>query len=153
MSDKGDYHRTYEIHGDGLESIWRGFAELGMPQGRQAEAFAIVSEVVEANRAAGFRWYKTPGTNELACYWDGATVNMLWITAGEAHIAADTARPERALTWSKQDGAYVGWLLPGADGGTGGGPKKVEVAKVLCPVTYLWQPAGQPCLECEVVHT
>lgn len=152
MSGKGDKYLDYEVHGEGIDSIRSGFDELGMPPERRDEAFQIVREVLSANQVQTFRWYKTPGTNELACYWDDAPVNMLWVTVGEVHIDVSTPRPARSITWQKQGGQYVGWLLPGADAGTGGGTKKTEVATVLCPETFIRNPVGTVCPTCEVVH-
>lgn len=115
MMGKGDINRQYAVHGDDVESIREGFRELAMPEHRRADAFRIVGEVLAANQVVDFRWYKTDGTNELACYWDDQPVNTLWVTASEAHIPSDTTRvtrPDRPTDWQKEDGAYVGWLLP-----------------------------------------
>jgi len=144
--------RGYDVYGDDLDSIRSGFDELGMPTGRQTEAFAIVQQVLVANGASVLHWYKPPRTDELACYWDDSPVNMLWVTASEVHVAAGTPRPARALNWEKQDGAYVGWLLPGAEAGSGGGTKKTEVAEVPCPVSFILHPLGTECPHCEIVH-
>lgn len=115
MSGKGDKHREHAIHGDGLDSIGRGFDELGMPDGRRVEALAMIAE-------------------------------------NEVHIAKVTPRPSRTLTWNKQVGEYVGWLLPGAESGSGGGSKHTTTPKVLCPDSFLWHPAGTMCEHCEIVH-
>ena len=156
---KGDINRQYAVHGDDLESVREGFRVLGMPEHRRAEAFQIVDEVLAANQVVDFRWYKTDGHNELACYWDDQPANTLWVTASKVHIPSDTAsvtRPERPTDWQKEGqeeaGAYVGWLLPGAERGTGGGPRESEIATVLCPETYIRQPARTICPTCEVVH-
>jgi hypothetical protein len=155
MSGKGDANRRYRVHGDGLDSIRDGFAELAMPEHRRRDAFAIVNEVLRANEVVDFRWYKTEGKDELVCYWDEQPYNVLWVTASEVHIVSDTSRvrrPTRSVNWQKEDGAYVGWLLPGAERGTGGGPRNSEVETVLCPETYIRQPSGTICPHCDVVH-
>jgi hypothetical protein len=126
-----------------------------MPEHRRAEAYRIVGEVLAANDVVDFRWYKTDGKSELVCYWDDQPANALWVTASEVHIPSDTARvmrPGRPVDWQKEDGAYVGWLLPGAERGTGGGRRESEVATALCPETFIRQPAGTLCPRCEVVH-
>lgn len=152
MTPKGNKYLDYEIHGEGLDSIRAGFGELGMPLERRDVALRIIREVLDANGVQVFRWYKTPGTNELCCYWDDADVNMLWVTPGDVHIEASTPRPARPPNWQKQDGKYIGWLLPGANAGTGGGQWHVEVATVLCPETFLYIPAGSECPNCEFIH-
>ena len=152
---KGDANRRYAVHGDGLASIRDGFNELAMPEHRRAEAFSIVSEVLAANRVVDFRWYRTEVTNELACYWDDQPTNVLWVTPSEVHIPAErgrVTRPPRPVNWEKEDGAYVGWRLPGAERGTGGGRRKPELATVLCPQTFIRQPAGSVCPDCDCVH-
>ncbi len=152
MRGKGSTYRNYPIHGDSLASIREGFAELAMPRERWDEAYKLLSEVLETNQVSVFRWYKTAGTNELSCYWDDASVNMVWVTAGDVHIAADTPRPSRPTTWQKAGGSYVGWLLPGAHAGTGGGLREPEIAGVLCPETFVRNPLGTLCPTCEVIH-
>lgn len=154
MPPKGAVNETYEVHGNSIETIRRGFEAIAMPGHRHAEAGMIVHEVLEANKVVDFRWYVPPGTPEVCCYWDDQETNVLWITSANVAIPADKgiARPRRALTWSKLDGAIVGWLLPGSESGRGGGLRKAEVPEVTCPVTFIRQPAGQPCPECEVVH-
>jgi hypothetical protein len=149
---KGEHHKTYAIHGDGIDSIRAGFDKLAMSAERRNEAIKIIREVLDANHVRVFRWYKTPGTNELSCYWDDADVNMLWVTPGDVHIEASTSRPARSPNWQKQNGKYIGWLLPGANAGTGGGVKEAEVATVLCPETFLHIPVGSVCPTCEIVH-
>jgi hypothetical protein len=149
---KGDAYRRYPIHGNTVESLTEGFDALCMPESRRSQAMQIVREVLKANGVSVFRWYKTERTNELACYWDDADVNKLWITPTEVHVECRTPRPERALTWDKEGGKYVGWLLPGAERGTGGGARTVEMPTVLCPETFLRQPAGSICPTCEVSH-
>lgn len=52
---------------------------------------------------------------------------MLWVTSAEVHVVSDEDRvalPDRPLTWQKENGAYVGWLLPGAVAGTGKGRRE-----------------------------
>lgn len=155
MTPKGTANEAYEVHGNSVEVIRQGLEAIGMPAHRQAAAQAIVREVLEANQAVDFRWYVPPGTPEVCCYWDGHEANVLWITSATVYVPVDKGigRPARALTWRKQGGTHVGWLLPGAEAGRGGGPRQSPVAEVTCPVTFLRQPAGQPCPECEVVHT
>jgi hypothetical protein len=152
VGGKGEHHRTYALHGDGIDSIHAGFDELAMPFERRNEAVEIISEVLAANHAQVFRWYKPPGTNELSCYWDDADVNMLWVTPAAVHIDASTPRPARAPTLTKQDGKYIGWLLPGAIVGTGGAVKNPVTAQALCPETFIRQPAGSICPACEISH-
>ncbi len=154
MTPKGDAYRSYEVHGDSVETIRQGFEAIGMLGHRQAEAEANVREVVTANEVVDFRWYLPPGTPEVCCYWDEQEKNVLWVNSATVSILAEEeiVRPARSLTWSKQRGAIVGWLLPGAESGRGGGPRQSPVADVACPVTFIRQPAGQPCPECEVIH-
>ena len=79
----------------------------------------------------------------------------MWITANNVHVHADPSvvqrPPQRSVTWVGHDGC-VGWLLPGADRGTGGGRQQPRASQVRCPVTFLWQPAGTVCQECDEVH-
>ncbi len=155
MSPKGDTNKRYEIHGDSLTTLRTAFTEIVMPEHRHSEAAAIISEVLTANAVQEFHWYKTPGTAELACYWDQAPQNLLWITATEVHIPSDETkvkRPTRSINWDKQNGAYVGWLLPGAERGAGGGKRAREITTVLCPETFIGQPSGSVCPDCDVVH-
>lgn len=152
---KGDTNLRYEVHGVGLDSIRDGFRELTMPDHRRGEAFRIVAEILDVNNVVDFRWYKPPGTDELSCYWDGLEANALWITASDVHVVNDigrVVRPARPTTWQKKGGAYVGWLLPGAEPGAGGGKRKGDVARVMCPVSFIYVPAGSICSDCEVVH-
>jgi hypothetical protein len=157
VNGKGDANKRYRVHGDGVDSLRAGFHEIGMPENRRGEARAIVREVVEANDVREFRWYKTEGKDELCCYWDDHAANVLWITPNNVHIKADTSlvrRPQRTATWREdRDGGGVGWLLPGADRGAGGGRLRPKAADVRCPVTYIWQPAGTVCSSCDVVHS
>ena len=154
VAGKDDTYRSYEVHGDSVESLRNGFEAIGMPAHRQAEAQAIVREVLQANQVVNFRWYVPPATREVCCYWDTQKKNVLWVNAATVSILAEEEidRPTRALTWSKQDGLIVGWLLPGAESGRGGGPRQSPIAEVTCPVTFIRQPAGRPCPDCEVVH-
>ena len=155
MAEKGDLHREYDIHGEGTDSLRAGFDALNMPTGRRAKAVEIVEALIATNRATGFRWYKPPGTNELACYWDGAHKNQVWITNVDVHIqtGSDVAPPsDLNYTWEKQEGAYRGWLLPGAVQTDGGGSAPAAVKDVLCPVTFIRQPAGTECPDCVMVH-
>jgi hypothetical protein len=149
---KGDAYTCYSVHGDSIDSLAEGFIALGMPASRRSAASQIVREVLKVNNVTVFRWYKTEGTNELSCYWDDAKVNMLWVTSTDVHIERDTRRPERAHDWDKQDGKYIGWLLPGAERGTGGGRRASEVATVLCPESFIRQPLGSTCPTCDAIH-
>ena len=156
MAGKRARNQTYEIHGGDTESLHRGFDAIGMPERRRSAAIEIVTEVLAANDVKDFYWYMPPTTPEVSCYWDDATRNLLWVTAGEVHVTNDPSvlRPPRPTTWSKASGDYVGWLLPGADASTGGGalPKPHEVETALCPVSFVHQPAGVLCPDCEIVH-
>ena len=155
MTDKGTHDETYEIHGNGLETLGDGFDALGLARNRREEALRLVTSVFEADDGRCFRWYKTAGTNELSCYWDGKNQNVLWITNTEVHVLADEAivrRPDRTTTWQKEAGKYIGWLLPGAVAGEGGARPKAEVATTLCPETFLHIPAGSECPDCLVIH-
>lgn len=101
------------------------------------------------------RWYMTEGKDELCCYWDDLAANVLWITANNVRVKADTSlveRPQRATTWKEADGSGVGWLLPGAERGTGGGRQRPKAAEVRCPVTNVSHPAGTDCPHCDEVH-
>ena len=86
---------SHLIHGDGLESIRTGFDELAMPSNRRNDAYALVAEVLKVNEAVVFCWYKTKGTEELACYWDDHETNVLWVTVGHVHIQKDSASVRR----------------------------------------------------------
>jgi hypothetical protein len=154
VAAKGDKHRSYRIHGDGIDSLVVGFNEINMPDSRRAEALTIVREVLEANHAGLLRWYKTEHTDELACYWDDSEVNTLWINPGELHVARGTPLPERNLTWQNGDGTYLGWLLPEGvtGGGSGGGDRRHQVKYVVCPRSFQQVPAESLCPDCEVVH-
>jgi hypothetical protein len=142
------------VHGRGLTSLPVGLADLAMPTSRQRAVHDIVSEILTLNGADDFVWYLPPATPELSCYWDAAATNLLWITTVGVHIKRNgLVRPlPRSFTYEKQDGDYVGWLLPGAEPGGGGGTKRPEVATAVCPATSLRQPAGRVCPECDVAH-
>jgi hypothetical protein len=84
---------TYEVHGRGVDSLWSGFASIGMPEHRRSAAFEAVKAIVAAEGASGFCWYKVPNTMELAAYWDGCDRNMLWIEPGNVHVHPNVAFP------------------------------------------------------------
>ncbi len=158
MSGPGgaERHRRYKLHGEGFDSLSTGFNALVMPEARRTTAVAIVHEVLEANGALLLKWYMTPGTPEVACFWDDETQNTLWITAGHVHVAAESTtviRSARPVNWEKADGRYVGWLLPGAAAGDGGGKRACQVATVLCPEAFVMVPAGIVCDYCGVDHS
>ena len=138
-----------------LEDLNNGFAAIDMPRERWTEAVAIVREVLKANDAVGFRWYKPDRTGELACTWAGVGQNALWIGPNNVHVApasTGVVLPPRATTYSKQNGA-VGWLLPGAITGSGGGPRSPATKWIACPATQELQPAGTECPDCLTVHS
>jgi hypothetical protein len=151
VAEKWERYRSREKHGEGLRSLTNAFAELNMPVHRRPAALEIVSEVLAANSAQDFYWYVPRVTREVCCYWDGAKRNLLWISPTAVWGRPALSRPERALTYSKEDGG-VGWLLPGAESGTGSGRPKKAVSSVLCPETGIRRPAGSTCPDCEVVH-
>lgn len=143
----------YDVHGDGVENLREGLAEVGMEDSRRSAAVRLVEEVLEANGAVDFYWYKTSGKDELACYWDDLDKNVLWVTRSEVHVRADdpVIRPH-PTNWRGRNGELVGWLLPGAESGPGWGPSKPPITEVTCPQTGIKQPAGRECSYCEVVH-
>ena len=145
-----------EASGTDVPSILRGFAFLGMLPKDQSVARALVDEIVERNSVKRFEWYKPAGTNELACYWDGSQVNLMWITPGHVHVRANgpVVGPERPADWSKANGEWVGWTLPSfAGGGTSSGADRPRVVTVSCPRHLAPpQPAGAECPECCEVH-
>lgn len=158
MAPKGDAHRSYDLHGDTVESMRAGFEAIGMPPHRWAEAHDIVTEVLQANGATVFRWYKVPQKAELPCWWDDAERNLLWVWANNVHTAAPDgvpiiAMPARRVDY-RTDEAFPrrGWLLPGGTTGTGGGPAKPTAEQVRCPTTTMLVPAGQVCSHCDEVH-
>jgi hypothetical protein len=126
-----------------------------MDPARQRAALAIVTEILEVNDGRRFVWYVPPSTPEVCSYWDDAPTNLLWITNAGVHLkrGGPVDLLPRAITYQKQDGDYVGWLLPGAEAGVGGGTRQAEVTTVLCPATSLHQPAGTICPDCDIVHT
>lgn len=153
---KGDVYKGYRIHGDSVDSLRAGFDAIAMPENRRGEALAIVGEIFDANDVREFRWYMTEGKPELCCYWDDLVMNALWITASNVHMLADAPavrRPPRATTWEDEKSFCVGWTLPGADRTAGGGRHGPKAANVRCPATFLWQPVGTVCPDCEVVHS
>lgn len=142
-----------EFEGD-LSTLQAGFAAIGMPSERWSEAFAIVWEVLDANAAVDFRWYKPDRTDELACTWAGVGKNALWIGVNNVHVAPATTGvvlPARARTYIKENGT-VGWLLPGGNTGSGGGRRSPDTKWISCPVTQELQPVGSKCPDCMVVH-
>lgn len=144
---------NHEFEGD-FETLRDGFAAIGMPPERWTDASAIVREVLEANDAVGFRWYKPDRTDELACTWAGVGQNALWIGTNNVHVSTATAGirlPPRTRTYSKQNGA-IGWLLPGASAGSGGGRRSPTTRWVACPVTQELQLGGSECPDCMTVH-
>jgi len=152
MPPKGATHREYDVHGDDVESLRAGFAQIQMPTERWNAALEIVREVLVANDVAQFCWYKPPTTAQLCGYWDEAEVNMIWISPSEVHINALTPRPQRAPNLHRADGAEVGWLLPGATPGSGGGAHKSKTSAPLCPVWNIEVPVGSECMFCGVEH-
>lgn len=143
----------HEFEGD-FETLRKGFAAIGMPQERWAEASAIVRDVLDANDAVDFRWYKPDRTGELACTWEFVGQNALWIGANNVHVAPATTGvvlPARTRTYSKENGT-VGWLLPGASTGGGGGRQTPASRWIACPVTQELQPAGSECQDCMTIH-
>lgn len=155
MPGKRTQNWSYAVHGEGISSLTPGFDEIGMPAHRRTAAVEIIREVLTANGASDFYWYKPPATEELCCYWDDATRNLMWINAGELHVISEpsiVALPARPVTYRKQDGDLVGWLLPGAEAGAGGGPRKPTVPTVLCPDQFIEVPAAAECPYCEIRH-
>jgi len=155
MAGKRTTNQRYAIHGQDVDSLRRGFVELGMPEHRQEPALEMVRDVLAVNSAKEFFWYMPPVTIEICCYWDGANRNLLWITSAVVQILNDpeVARPSRVVDYRKADGDTVGWLLPGSEGGGGGGPKKSKIKQVRCPEYFTLQPAGARCPDCDVVHS
>jgi hypothetical protein len=58
-----------------------------------------------------------------------------------------------SLMGERDEPDEVGWLLPGAVRGVGGGPQRPKAAEVRCPETFVWQPAGSVCPDCDVLHS
>jgi hypothetical protein len=136
VNGKCDANKRYRVHGDGVDTLAADLDEIRMAEPRLSEALAIVREVDAANGVRSFRWYKYESKDELCCYWDGHMANVLWITPTNVHIQADSAlvrRPNRTVTWRDRDGVCVGWLLPGADAGAGGGRSRPKAAKCAAP--------------------
>jgi hypothetical protein len=143
----------YEFEG-GLDTLRQGFEAIGMPRERWEDALAIVAEVLDANAAVDFSWYKPDRTGELACTWAGVGQNAMWVGPNNVHVAPATTHvvlPKRALNYSKENGV-VGWLLPGATTGSGGGRRAPATRWVRCPTTQEPQPAGSTCPDCMIVH-
>lgn len=153
MSPKKDAYLEYDVHGEGVTSLRDGFAQIQMPPERWDEAIEIVTEVLNANGVSQFYWYKPPATNELCGYWDDADVNMIWVSPSDVHVHARTPRPPRATTMQRDEGNLIGWLLPGANSGAGGGPRRAKASKVTCPDTNLDIPAGSECPYCGIEHS
>lgn len=150
----GDRYLSYDVHGSGIGTLPEGFAHLAMAPARQRAAQQIVAELLKLNKAKRFVWYVPPATPEVCSYWDEAPTNLLWIHSAAVVIKRDgpVTPLERPTNYRKQDGDYVGWLLPGAEAGVGGGRTRPEIDTVLCPITSLCQPAGSICPDCEIVH-
>lgn len=148
----GDRH---EFEGD-FGNLRQGFESIDMPRERWTTALEIVEEVLEANAAVDFRWYKPRRTGELACTWAGVDQNALWIGPNNVHVApaiTSLVLPARPRSYSKENGV-VGWLLPGGTSGTGGGPRRHPQTKwIACPVSHELHPAGSECPDCMVVHS
>lgn len=158
MAAKGDAHLDYDLHGETVESMRSGFEAIGMPPYRWPEALSIISEVLAANDAARFRWYKVPQKAELPCWWGDAERNLLWVWANNVHTAAPDGEPiirmpPRRVDYRTDEGfPRRGWLLPGGTTGTGGGPPKPAARQVRCPATTMLVPEGQTCSHCDEVH-
>lgn len=149
-----DRYQTYDVHGQGLGTLSMGCAEIGMPDSRQRAAVEIVSELLKLNDADEFVWYVPPATPEVSCYWSGSSRLLLWISPVAVTIKRDgpVSPLQRTPTYQKEDGKYLGWLLPGAEPGTGGGARRPDIATVICPVSFQRQPSGQLCPDCEIIH-
>lgn len=150
MRAKGNTYRDYDIHGDDVESLRNGFAHIQMPAARWEAALEIVREVLTANDVARFYWYVPPTTAQICGYWDEAEVNMIWISPSEVHMNAQTPRPQRAPTMERGEGAEIGWLLPGAKSGSGGGHKERKTTAPLCPTCFIKVAPGSECMFCGV---
>ena len=152
MAPKADKHLQYAVHGDGLGSLRGGLIAIRMPEMRRAAAIEIVRHVTESNNARAFRWYKTDGKDELCCWWDNHESNVMWIWQNHVHLKTEAVSlPPRPTTWVGEDG-HVGWLLPGGLSGTGGHIRESRPPTTICPVTFIQQPAGSECPNCEVPH-
>jgi len=147
MAPKGNTYLDYEVHGDDVKSLRDGFAHIQMPPERWDAALEIVQEVLEANGVAKFCWYAPPTTAQICGYWDDAELNMIWISPSEVHINAQTPRPQRAPTMHRAEGTEIGWLLPGATSGSGGGHRQHKKAAPLCPTCFI-DIVGSECSYC-----
>ena len=155
MAGKRSKNQSYDVHGEGVASLVRGFNEIGMPEHRRVVALEIVREVLAVNAAADFYWYCTHSDSEICCYWDDADQNQMWINTTGVLLLDDESlakRPERTRTYFMGEGRLSGWLLPGAEMGSGGGTQTREIPTVTCPETFLLLPVGSICPDCEVVH-
>jgi hypothetical protein len=149
-------NQGYAVHGEDVASLVRGFNEIGMPEQRMAAALEIVREVTAVNAVSDFYWYCTPSTSEICCYWNDAEQNQMWINTTGVVLREDGSLaklPERARDYFLRADRLAGWLLPGAEMGSGGGPPKRDIPPVNCPVTFFPMPAGSLCPDCEVVHS
>jgi len=131
MEPKSNKNTDYSFHGNDVDSMKVGFEQIGMPHHRWDEAISIVNEVREANGVRSFRWYKVENTDELACYWDDATKNLLWVQRHEVHVLKEVSLPARPVDYTRDDGELIGWLLPGGSTGTGGGPPGIQSGEGL----------------------
>jgi hypothetical protein len=155
VAGKRSRNQDYEVHGEDVASLLRGFSEIGMPEHRRALALEIVRDVLAVNAAVDFYWYCTLSDSEICCYWDDASQNQMWINATGVLLLDDESlakRPERTRTYFMRGSMYSGWLLPGAEMGSGSGTRTREIPTVNCPETFLPLPAGSICPHCEVKH-
>ena len=148
---KGTSNEDYEVHGNGAETLAEGLRVLSMPEHRRKAALELVREILAVNQATEFRWYMPEKTEQILCYWDDQPRISVWIERSNIHMRKDetVARlPAIPTTWSKSGDYKVGWLLPGAESGAGGGPRKAEPKEVLCPNCFLLIPVETDCFEC-----
>ena len=144
------------MSGNDFSSLLEGFSAIGMPAHRRSVARALIEAVAESNSVVEFHWYKSAGSNELCCYWDGSEVNLLWIGPGQVHVRADgpVVRPSRPIDWRNSEGTLVGWTLPGfiqGESSRGGSVRAVD--RVPCPRHLApAQPVGAECPVCCEVH-
>jgi hypothetical protein len=144
VAGKRSKNQSYDVHGEGAASLVRGFDEVGMLEHRRAAALDIVREVVAVNAATDFYWYCTPSDSEICCYWDDADQNQMWINPTGVVLREDESLaklPERPRDYFLGADRLAGWLLPGAEMGSGGGPQRREIPTV-----------GSICPDCEVMH-
>lgn len=156
MAGRRSGNQTYDVHGEGVASLVRGFDELGMPEHRRAAALEVVREVVAVNAVTDFYWYCIRSGSEICCYWDDADQNQMWINTTGIVLREDQSLaklPERTRDYVLDEGRLAGWLLPGAETGTGGGPQTRAIPTVNCPETFLPVPVGSKCPDCDVVHS